>query len=724
MNKKKLFDAGLYREAFRQGKLVGITSLILLTLEAVLIPVGNAISQWNWAREMERMGEVYRPNPEVMSLLAMHPFLMLTFTVATPLLILYLFHFLTKRNASDYYHALPQRRTCVFVCFFGAAMTWMALYVLVPSLVGAGLFAAFPRYFSVNWNNVLHVLFNVLAGNLFVASSIAVAVCLTGTVFSNIMVSGIIIFVPRIFLTVISVTVSSQLPMVPGETILPILDPQYNVVVGIFASVFVGGSNPLTTMSSGIYTMAVGILYGFLAGWLFYRRKSEAAGQAAISRKLQLACRLIVSMLICLICCSVFFEQMVSHESLDITEVYVIFVIYVIAAAVYFLYELLTTRKWRNLAKAVPGLGLLVLLNVLTIFGMWGVYQVVLNTTPEAGDIRYVNIMGLDMPTYYNGRQYEDYFAAKVGGIDLDSEEIRELVSGRLAEEVRLWKEGSRVYGRAMENRQCLTMKIGAGTGAIYRYIYLTDEDWDIIARTLEKKEGYQEGYQNLPDVGVNATLVQVSELGTEESERVYRVMQEEAAAMDFADWYQIAENPDLYGNRSLTTLTLVSAIGSGTYASVIPITPDLPKTAQAYMEERNRNAEEDRDKIVEVLTDRSALEYEDLSLDLSLYGSGGIGREFYFYENEWEDNFSETAQEGISWEELGKAIEVNAEKPIDAAGLYGRVDLYLSGYEELYGEPYGDGSEDVEIYSRYNSEHYTYYFNLDGLDLSRIEEE
>lgn len=710
MNKKKLFDAGLYREAFRQGKMVGVTTLILLTLEAVLIPVGNVISQWSYARELARMGETYLPHPEVMNLLAMHPLLMLTFTVATPLLMLYLFHFLTKRNASDFYHSIPQTRNCVFLSFFAAAMTWMALYVLIPSFVGTGLFALFPRYFSVNMNNVLHVLFNVLAGNLLVASAIAIAVCLTGTVFTNILVTGIVLFLPRIFLLVITMMVSSQLPMVPGESLLPLLDPQYNVVVGIFAGVFTGGGDPLTAFGSGIYTLAVGILYLLLAMWLFYRRKSEAAGQAAASRRLQLACRLIVSMLICLICCSILFERMVSRYPMEITEIYLIFVIYVIAVAVYFLYELITTRKWRNLVKAVPGLGLLALLNVFTILGMWGIYQVVLNTTPEAGDIRSVNVLGLDQPTYYNGRQYEDYFAAKVGRIDLDSQEIKELVSERLAEEVRLWKEGEHPYGRAMESRQLLTMKIRTGTGSIFRYIYLTDEDWQVIARTLEEKEGYREGYQNLPELGVNSTLVQVSNLGTEGSGAVYQAMREEAAGMDFADWYQAAENPDLYGSDSLGTLTLVSTIGSETYASVISITNRLPKTAKAYMEQVNRDYEESKEEIVSILTDRESWDYEELNVDLTLYRDGEESREFYYYDYGMENNFRETEEEGLSWEVLAQTIRENAEKPVDPSKPYGRVEIYIARNEEPF-DAYG-GEVDSITYSS----HYTYFFNLEGL--------
>ncbi|MCI8514699.1 MAG: hypothetical protein HFI93_08790 [Lachnospiraceae bacterium] len=717
MNKKKRFDMGLYREAFRQGKMVGLTTLILLTLESVLIPVGNVISQLSLEKDIARMGETYIPSQEIMNMLAMHPFLMLTFTVATPLLMLYMFHFLTKRNASDYYHSIPQTRNCVFLSFFAAAMSWMFLYVLVPSLLGAGLFSVFSRYFSVNWNNVWHILLNVLAGNMFVASAIAIAICLTGTVFTNMAVSGIIIFVPRIFLAIVTLSVSSWLPMVPDESLLPLLDAKYNVVVGIFANVFIGSGDSLTALSSGVYTLLLGILYALFAMWLFGRRKSEAAGQAAVSRRLQLACRLIMSMLVCLICCSALFGYMVSRDSIDITDVYVLFVIYVIAVVVYFLYELITTRKWRNLAKAVPGLGLLALLNVLTIFGMWGIYNVVLNTTPEAGDIRYVNVLGLDEPTYYNGRQYEDYFAAKVGRIDLDSEEVKELVANRLSEEVRLWKEDERLYGRSMENRQRLMMKIGTGTGSILRYIYLTNEDWEVIARTLEEKEGYREGYRELPNLGVDATLVQVSGLGIADSEAVYRILQEEVLQMDFADWYRAAEDPNLYGDGVLGTLTLVSTIGSETYASVIPITGRLPATAKAYMEKINQDNEKAADEIVSILSDWKDSNYEELNVNFELYGMEDFSWQFYYYAMEGDNNFYE-AEQGISWEDLIRVLQMNADKPIDLSGLYGRVEVSISEREE-YAPGFGEA---VESYHVYNT-HYTYYYNMNGLDVSRLSE-
>jgi ABC-2 type transport system permease protein len=709
MNKKRVFDKNLYREAFRQGKLIGLTALVLLTLEAVLIPVGNVISQMNYAREMAQMGQEYIVRPQVVGMFSLHPLLAVTFSVATPLLLLYLFNFLTKRNASDYYHSIPQTRSCVFLSFFAAAMTWAALYVLVPSLLGAGLSAVFSSYFTVNWNNVWHVLFNILAGNLFVAASIAIAVCLTGTTFTNIVVSVIVIFIPRIFLTVITSVVASQLPMIPGGSLLPILDAKYNVVVGIFTGFFLGEGGSLTEFSSGIYTWILGGLYMLIGLWLYNRRKSEAAGQAAASRKLQLVYRLIIAMIICLIPCSVLFETAIGHYEMNMSEIYLVFVLYLVAVIAYFLYELITTRKWSNLAKAIPGLGILAVLNTVVVFGMCGIYTVTLNVAPDPEEIRSVSVLELDEPTYYNGQQYEDYFAAKTEQIRLDSEEVRELVSERLQEEVALWKEGdNRYYGMTMEGRRLLTMAIRTKSGTHYRYIYLEENDWGAITKALEEQEGFREAYMELPALGENSTVVQVSGLGMEASEEVYRTLRDEVAGMEFGDWYPIAENSNLYGDGVLGILTLVSTIGTQTYASAIPITGELPKTAMAYAEQVNKDEEESREKILSFLADPEQMPYSEMNLNVYLYGSDLPLSQLCYYDYGYEEEEKAADMNpGISWKDLNEVLQKHAKEAVDPHGLYGKFELSLEFYEE---GRYGYG------------ENYTYFFNLNGLEFEGME--
>jgi hypothetical protein len=57
---------------------------------------------------------------------------------------------------------------------------------------------------------------------------------------------------------------------------------------------------------------------------------------------------------------------------------------YIAAVVVYFAYELITTKQFKNLVKALPGLGIVVAMNV-AIFGlMVGIRSHELNYSPTA----------------------------------------------------------------------------------------------------------------------------------------------------------------------------------------------------------------------------------------------------------------------------------------------------------------------------------------------------
>lgn len=102
--RKPIFSPRLYLDGLKQLRLIGIAGLVILALEAILIPVGGVLSQMD--REFVSV--------ELVGFMNMHPMLVLCFCVLAPLMTLYLFQFLNKRNASDFYHAIPETRLCLF----------------------------------------------------------------------------------------------------------------------------------------------------------------------------------------------------------------------------------------------------------------------------------------------------------------------------------------------------------------------------------------------------------------------------------------------------------------------------------------------------------------------------------------------------------------------------------------------------------------------------------
>lgn len=141
--KKSWFSFRLYQEGLRQLRLIGIMGMVILGLEAILIPVGRVVS----LRQMEHYAEGGRVSKELLNFPEMHPLLVLCFCVLAPLMVLYLFHFLNKRNASDFYHAIPETRLCLFISFFAAVVTWILAIIVVTSFISVAIFLCFRFIF-------------------------------------------------------------------------------------------------------------------------------------------------------------------------------------------------------------------------------------------------------------------------------------------------------------------------------------------------------------------------------------------------------------------------------------------------------------------------------------------------------------------------------------------------------------------------------------------------
>lgn len=123
---------------------------VILELEAILIPLGQYIAILQ--RLEYSPSAVY--NMGVVNFLQMHPLLVLTFTVFAPVMMLYLFSFLNKRNSSDFYHSLPNTRLSLFFSFFAAVMTWVIAASVISSLTAVAGHLLLSQYCSINFTSV------------------------------------------------------------------------------------------------------------------------------------------------------------------------------------------------------------------------------------------------------------------------------------------------------------------------------------------------------------------------------------------------------------------------------------------------------------------------------------------------------------------------------------------------------------------------------------------
>ncbi len=637
--KKSWFDPRLYREGLRQLRVIGVLSLVLMTLAAVLAPVGQAIQI---AADQEIAAAAGRNiSIENLTLLGSHPLLLLGFPVLAPAMSLYLFHFLDRREACDFYHALPQTRGCLYRSFAAALLTWLVGVLLASTLVNMGVCALLGRYLALVYSSVPVLLFNLTAASVLVAAGTVLAMSLTGTVFTNIVSALLILFVPRIFMQAVSSFLGSAMPYVSESHLFPLLDYSWNLVSGLPLSYLLGTYRDVVYgWHGGLYTLALGAVYLVLGGLFFRRRKSEAAGQAALSRGLQLAFRLAAALTICLIPMGMIFEALVTGGGLSRlggSWFFSLLVAYLIAAIVYFLYELISTRKLRNLARAVPGLGILAVLNLVLVLGMFGVYRYTSAQQPAAEEISYVTLpsegnVWVSYGSGSGGQEVEDYFGARLEEVRLDSPETRQLISQRLSQTIAYYREDSGQSIREMlEGSQAWSrlVRIQAGHKTLYRYVYLTEADRQLLARELQNKAEAAAVYQDLPAEDLRETWIHSSDRLTDAAAgRVYQSLRQEAAAMDFMDWYSLVEggNPDLE-NTVVGYLTLITYWQNRGLGTDLPISTQMPETFRIYMEEQKEAQRQDVAALAESLEKGSGML-------TSLYAAGYEDGHFAFYGN------------------------------------------------------------------------------------------
>ena len=574
---KKIVDGRLYREAFRQGKLIGLTSLVVLTLISVLSAVGRFIEKSNEVATIANTVSFYQVNP----------FVLVVMYVLGPLILLYLLRFVGSRNSADFYHSIPQTRLCVFLSFFLAALTWMTLLVAVPVAVGTILLLQWPAFFKPDVLDILNVAVHVWVGGFYLMTIVAVGVGLTGTIFTNIVVSLMIFFLPRLFLDFVTNLVADALPFLTEGYILPFPTSMYNIPMGavtgeLFDYVRCGYGaikDSLTAVQSLIYTGIWTVIWLVVSARLFIRRRSETAGQASISPRVQAACRILATLTFCLIPIGLIFMSVTSkyYAGMDSEEVYTYITLYIVAIVLYFLYELITTRKAKNLVKAIPGLAIVAVLNVALLGGMLVYTNIAKSYQPSADEIEWISIQMKDGYTRYHDSSYPDYFAEKTSGVRLTDPEMKQLVSECLAKTVN--GEDKDIY-----NSQSYRVPVAISTGGMptYRTITFSRKDYARLVERMGEQDSFREVYR-LPE---NPYGVSIEGFSDEEAREIYEVMRQEAEELPFETWYLIAENQNYdNGYSRMNMVTIVEKIDGYLYSSVMSPSTEMPKTTLAFAE-------------------------------------------------------------------------------------------------------------------------------------------
>ncbi len=521
MKKNRIFSLGIYKETLRELKMLGI---ILTSLGAVLSVGGAAINAlpgyYPYALSLSSVTVTY------VGLLAVY--------VAALVATLKVFGYVNTRKSADFYHSLPHTRECVYLSSVAAILTAVLSMLVITVGIGAlsyEILAIFTgKDFYIPYGNILFDILCLMAMSCLMVTSVSVAVSLTGTRLMNVLVSALIIVVPRVFISTVTSLLLKNAPVLTKDSFGVLFSFDSNLLLSGFLSMFTGETNGVGSL---IYTFALALVYGALACLLFKKRRSEAAHTASVTPFLQAVFRITVAVFLCI--WSFYFIAEYGFDSAWI-------VWYAIVAVIYFAFELITTKRWKNLLRAVPGLFIAAGVLFSAFFGTRAASNIALSFEPSADEIKCVKI--LSAADYYDsysfmakmssGSGFAEYAFDKSSNVSIYDRNVAKIISNALKNGNKDAKNGNfEKYGEY----KYLKVAVTTDKGTKQRYVRIYESDYESVIESLSENEHYRNNYLNLPE---SKKTVFYGDIGIPDDglSEVYGILKEEIANLDFSDWY------------------------------------------------------------------------------------------------------------------------------------------------------------------------------------------
>lgn len=311
------------------------------------------------------------------------------------------FSFLNKRKNCDFYHALPQKRICVFLSFLASCLTWIAFMVITAVVINT-LICLLGDTHTVLLSHALLVLLGVIIGG-FLASAVAL-VCrmLSGNNVAFWIYTASLYIAPRVitylFIEFLSTINFSYIPpmnlisSLNAKTPFIFFDLDSNTMINL------GGTlNTVLFASEAILEI---ILLFALSAFLYCRRKSECAEKSIVSKKWHAFFRTLILLPVLF-----FVFRDFSFESTQ-------FIIIALAALAHFLLEIIISKSAKNAAISLPWFLVPVVIAASLVGITYGTEALYIASFPETKDIssvmisieEYQNFLSL----YYRGEKFSD----------------------------------------------------------------------------------------------------------------------------------------------------------------------------------------------------------------------------------------------------------------------------------------------------------------------------
>ena len=613
MNDKKIFSIKLFINNFLQLKVMGILGTVLITLFSVLSIVSQGIRMIEYTKEGISVNGSMSGGVSTTYLGAgeLWP-LVLTFVFVTPVLMLMAFSYNNKRNSSDFYNSLPYTRLNMYLTKLSAVFTWQVI-VYVCAVVGIVIsIAVYKKYFVYSVSTITWIIIGTFICNLLCGAVIALACSLTGSLMSNICLTGIILFIPAILRVMITGGISALFDYVSNIQVVPVIGVERNMI----SALIVGGSmngiqynEILLNKGYMVYSLVLAIVYAAIGYLCFVRRKSEVAGKAALGNKIHVIIRTVIGF----ICMAVGFLLLLIER--DIISM-IIFVSLAVAAMI--IYELIAGDRSRLGFKT--GISSVIALAAAGIFTglLWSGSVVMKAYKPETSKIKYAVVESSTYYSNYSG-SFADYYNTKTSQYKIkDSDIIDVLVNG-----YNHCKDKTHVeLSQNRKNVYTINVYFKDGIIGTRRSIALVEDDYKNLMLKLGADEEYQKIYLELPEYN-NVTLTFNNNVNLSDSDKqnIYNCLQSEIKRVGYNQYIKSFDQTGVYDTVSIRFVE-----NGNNYYIRIPFSEYLPETTESFMKMVNKGS---LNYALGSVTSKDAIELVKSAFDNKLSLSGD-----YYYLN------------------------------------------------------------------------------------------
>ena len=682
MKKGGLFSRTLYREGLRQTQALGwvLIGLLIGTLLLVFMMQFGAVLTNSALTRAASFVDLYDGVP-----------LLPLIYLWAPIMIIVLFHFVTKRNQSDFYHALAHTRPQLAGSFLAAILTWTLGGLLVAFGLYAALYTILPDSIAViHWAGSLNPLASATAILTLVVGGTFLAVSLTGTASSAILGTGLILFMPRILIGIVTERAVAYLPIVSAGD-LPFPLGSYNLLADFFSTSQSGTMH--APLSAILYTFLLGVLYLGLGLWAFTRRKSEKAGMAAISKSAQGLLRALMAAPMAVGAVYLLVNTFIMDKSESGILEYAVafgtassaFTLLCISFGVFLLYELFTTRTAKRLGKIIPSFGFVLLVGVSGGVVIVCTRPALVQSVPEADDIESVAVIpGNNDYDFLFGNLFgyePSYFEEATRDVYTNDPDAIKAVATALQSTVKSSIDSSFDYLSLSSNNDFLNARFAIrlkNGGEQIRTVQIASDQLALVEQSRWTQADYVDTITNLPDETRTPVIVRSEDdTITEQQARIVYASLRQELTSEHASWWCNMINGTYEGadHGSVCSLYMQTVIGSDVYSASLPLSDLFPKTLEMYLNFARENADFEKWLAKNPLTLSDTL---NSSYELSL-SAVNDGSQLYIDNSALvDDDGNIPAETAKAWNATIEWIRQQAQKPIDIHGDYGRVNIWL----------------------------------------------